>query len=529
MRYRLLIPITLLAAFANILPLLLVVPAGDAILNYMQIECFSKQLWSGIFYPRWCMDANAGLGSPAPIFYFPLPFYLTALFAPLKAFGLTTDTQYLLGVYTANATAFLCCYAWISRLVKPRTAAFCAFIFLFGFYRGEIIARSSYAEYWCVAFLPLLFAYTRDACHNFPHTGKKLAAIITVCMLCHAPVTVIGLMAAGLYMLMMNWRAIPRLLLATFIAAILTLPHYLPMMMLTPTLNPEMGGVNHWQRSWLNSFISTIMTQPEHEWVLIGAAIGFIVSFSLFIIVWRKLHLLPPEAQREGICWIAIATFACFMMFPISAPLWNLIKTISSVATPWRMQGLMMFALILNFALLAEYAWFQNAKTRTGDRLIASLFFIFCFLFYSGGVAEDSLEMNKKLLPSQFSTIYFGTRDMDARYIDADLFFADFVYPPKPAQAEWVRGAGTITITQWNERGILITGHANSASTLRLWHSYYPIWQASMGGKSLTLRPEPITGRILADIPKGDFTLELRMNYWHVILGLDPRIHSLVR
>ena len=41
--------------------------------------------------------------------------------------------------------------------------------------------------------------------------------------------------------------------------------------------------------------------------------------------------------------------------------------------------------------------------------------------------------------------------------------------------------------------------------------------------KPIAITPEPITGRMLLAIPKGDFSLRLGMDYWHVILGLDPR------
>ena len=519
MHYRSFIFLALAAAFANILPLLLVEPAGDTVMNYMQVQCFSKQLWSGILYPRWCMDANAGLGSPAPIFYFPLPFYITAMFAPLHHIGMTIPQHYLLGIYAANVTAFICCAAWLSRFVSRRTALFCALIFLFGFYRAEMITRASYAEYWCVAFMPLIFMYARDACHFRVRTWPKLALAITVCMFCHAPATLIGLMGAGLYMLMMNGRALPTLALSCLIAAIAGIFHYLPMKTLTHTLNDEMGGVNHWRRSWVNSFIEQLFSRPEQFWSLVALAIGVLTALCIGTLAWHKRRTLPPGAWDEARSWLIIGTFALCMMFAVSKPLWFIVEMISGVATPWRMQLLILFSLVANFALLAEYVLFQNARTQAGDKIICTLFFVFSSLFYAGGVAEKSLDIHKQLIQSQYALIYFATKDTDIRYKSVDLFFKDFIDLPNRQQAEWTKGSGALNIAQWNERGIVITGHANTAGTLRLEHFHYPIWQATLNSNPIAITPEPIKGRMIISVPKGDFTLWLRMNYPAFIAG----------
>ncbi len=510
---QVLLVFALIAAFLNIIPLLLVVPAGDAIMNYMQVDCFSKQLWAGIFYPRWCMDANGGMGSPAPIFYFPLPFIIPALFAPLRTFGLTNEAQYLIGIYLANVTAFLCCKLWLSRIVSARTALFCSFLFLFGFYRAEMISRASYAEYWCVAFLPLLFYYVREACHARFKNWPKLTLVITICLFSHAPMTLIGLMAAGLYMLVFNWRALVELAVACMLAAVVAAFHYVPMLMLTHTLNDEMGGSAHWRRSWVNSFANQPQLYAEHTWALIGSCVGLITALFAFAVFYYQRADLPDNAKREGACWVGIAAFALFMMFTVSSPLWQLIEIISGIATPWRMQALILFALIMVIAILAEYTWFQHHKTRAGDMALGALFFVFSSLFYAGGVAEDNMDIQRRLIPSQYSLIYFSTHDIDKRYGKVDKFFADFIDRPNRRQAEWISGSGELKVEQWDVRGIIISGHADKAGTLRLEHFTYPIWQALLNEKQLPIKPEPITGRMLFEVPKGDFTLRLTQYY----------------
>ncbi|MDX2073673.1 MAG: hypothetical protein SFX19_04825 [Alphaproteobacteria bacterium] len=508
--------VSLAAAFLNLIPLLLVVPAGDAIMNIMQVDCFSKQLWQGIFYPRWCVDANGGMGSSGPIFYFPLPFYVTALFAPLQTFGLTVGAQYLIGIYLANVTAFICCTAWLSRIVSRRTAYFCAFLFLFGFYRAEMMSRASYAEYWCVALLPLLFMYVREACHARFRNWPKLALVIAVCLFCHAPVTLIGLMAAGLFILLYgrgNRGALLELAIASLLAAMIALFHYLPMKLLVGTLNDQVGGPSHWRRSWVNSFVDMPQLYIDHGWALIGSGVGLVAALFILASVWRSRSSLPEDARREAVAWIAIAAFALGMMFSPSKPLWSVVEMISGIATPWRMQALVLLAMMCCFAMLAEHVWFQKPKTRTGDKLLCVLFFVFSSLFYAGGVAKDSLDVHARLMPSQYTVIYFSTRDMDNRYKSADTFFHDFIDRPNRRQAEWVKGGGALKVEQWDARGLIISGHADKAGTLRLEHFYHPIWQATLAETPLPVAAEPVGGRMLLEIPQGNFRLQLTQHY----------------
>jgi len=509
----LVILLALAVSFVNVVPLLLVMPGGDVVLNYAQVDCFARQIWEGILYPRWCMEANGGMGSPAPIFYFPLPFYIPAFFAPLKTIGFTTVGLYLIGVYLANVTAFLCCVLWLRKIISLRFACFTAFIFILSFYRAEMMARASYAEYWCIAFLPLLFMLVREACHIRWRTWPKLALVITICMFCHAPATVIGLMAAGALILIYgrgNWRALVELGIGCALAAMAGLFHYLPMRTLIGTLNDAVGGNGHWQRSWVNSFIDQPQLYSEHTWVLIATGIGFATAAVIFAIFILKRGILPDDARREGICWIIIAGIAGFMMLSISKPAWVLVEMLTSITTPWRMQALVMFALVYCFGILSEYAWFKKPHQRTGDMVLTSMFFILSAMFYVGGVDPSTIHIQKRLERSQIMIPYFSTRDMDKRYKEAGKFFEDIIDRPNREQAEWVMGTGALTLDQWDEHGIALHGNAVMNGTIRLEHFNYPIWQVSA---PFHIVSEPIKGRMLISIPKGDFKLRLTQDF----------------
>jgi len=91
---------------------------GDATLHATYQYQFSRQFWSGEFYPRWMMSANKGYGSPIFLIQYPLPYWITALLRPLTRFAPTSTREGReLGVYcflvlaaaglVATATAIL--------------------------------------------------------------------------------------------------------------------------------------------------------------------------------------------------------------------------------------------------------------------------------------------------------------------------------------------------------------------------------------------------------------------------------------
>ncbi len=94
--------VAMLAGSLNLIPRLLGDPGADAFFHYTLIHCFSTQFWEGDIYPRWCMEANASLGAPVFLFYFPLPYYISALLYPLHLLG-GIETVYLAGIWLATS------------------------------------------------------------------------------------------------------------------------------------------------------------------------------------------------------------------------------------------------------------------------------------------------------------------------------------------------------------------------------------------------------------------------------------------
>jgi hypothetical protein len=123
----------------------------------LALDQFSAQVWAGEWYPRWLTDVNAGLGSPAFLFYSPGIYWLGSAFewlAPRDPHGFGRLVLLLqLGLVAAGLSA----HRWLRRhwsALEARRAALayaaCPYLAL------KVYSSFGVAELWAIACLPLL-------------------------------------------------------------------------------------------------------------------------------------------------------------------------------------------------------------------------------------------------------------------------------------------------------------------------------------------------------------------------------------
>lgn len=150
------------AALVNVSPFFLHYVGADILTYVVWMQCFSEQLWQGDLYPRWCMAANGGQGASDFLFYYPLPFYVAALFQPLVQFGLSYYGLFVLLCFLASVFAAVTCFSWLKDMVEPRYALLVSILYLFMPYHLDMnFFRGAYSEMWSFGLLPLLFKYVR--------------------------------------------------------------------------------------------------------------------------------------------------------------------------------------------------------------------------------------------------------------------------------------------------------------------------------------------------------------------------------
>lgn len=134
-------------------------PIGsDAAKHYRWSTEFTKSLSDGTLYPRWFPEANRGGGSPMPLYYPPLPFYIAAAFNLITGDMLTAIS---LACCLALALSGLTMYGF-SRLTLSRPMSLMAAVLymLIPYHILDLYQGAALSEFWSFAWVPLIFYFT---------------------------------------------------------------------------------------------------------------------------------------------------------------------------------------------------------------------------------------------------------------------------------------------------------------------------------------------------------------------------------
>ncbi len=503
-------------------------PSGDVIFHYTLINCFSSQWWQGDLYPRWCIDAGAGLGAPQFLFYFPLPYYVTSLFYPLHFLGITVQQLYLLSLWLASAVTLVTCWLWLKEIVSPGRALLAAILFLLMPYRMELMFyRSAFAEVWGMALLPLLFLFTRRLALGDDKNWIWLSCAFAASLLTHIPLTIAGLMACGIQLLWFSGRQVkPKcyFALAVILAGMVAAFYILPAKYFTQHLYPEMAEIV--RITWANSYITRetfSAVDPDgatdyhikhgHIRTMVGACLTMVFTLGLAGFIFKgKARIGASVIQREIKAWACIAALAAFLLFEISDPVWRLLGTFSIVAFPWRMQSLVMCAAIYFIAVKMQWLTTQKQlQTWRADYGISIFLLGLIGLFVLTTPASGSMDVFRSYVQRHMiqAPVYRSRwTDKEAYKFESMVAIAD---NPAP-RAQLIKGQGKVTEESWDWRGIVLHSDMPKGGAVRLKHFYFPVWQLSIDGKAANenLTPEEHSGLMLVQAPPGKHVLELR-------------------
>jgi hypothetical protein len=503
----------ILASLVNIMPMRLFDAGGDSMFHFMLIECFSSQFWQGDVYPRWCMEANSGLGVPVFLFYFPLPYYVAALLYPLTDAGVSMAALYTLSMFLATVVTGITAYLWLSDITERPRALMVSIALLFMPYRMEaMLFRAGYAEMWAMALLPLMFMYTRRLVLGKKEAMAGFALASGACLITHVPLTIVAYIICGLYAVIAaeaKWPAMVCLKLAGIggaaIASFYLFPgFYFRRFMLPPSEVDE-------PTPWANSFLS-MQNLSEQGRVVAGSAMamGALALFAIYLLIKRS-RIEDKFMCREVWAWAAASIIAALLLFPISAPLYDALKPWSGIVFPWRMQAIFMFATA--FMMAVWMCWFvlpRKLKTWKGDY---GMFMVLLVLlsYFMVGIRNDDEEGIKKVTDARLiAEPEYRTQWTDKKYFNDQYFFDRL--KKTPPQVEIISGKGKVEVKRWGWDGITLESESADKAkpvTVRLDHSYFPLWHVKSEGGVVMLKPEKDTGRMLVEIPAGKQAIEL--------------------
>lgn len=471
------------------------------------------------------MEANFGLGSPQLLFYFPIPFYITSLFYPLRHLGLELSHIYVLGIYTASVTTFVTATLWLQTVTTRKRAALCAFILLCLPYRMEVLGyRHSYAELWVIALLPLLFLYVRKLITTQERVWPQLSLITALCLLCHLPATLIGMMGAGAQIIVLCWRDGKKIAIfagAGFLGLIVSLFHFIPAMVLAGFLNEQRGGVSNWRTSWVNNYVFDAAFKDNRIMIGLGfCMLILLLSAFMLLVRYRREFITDTFVRREIQTWFLIVMCSCLLMFPITEPLWSVIELFSQVKTPWRMQILLILGMAYFMAISLQWILPRlSVKFRDGDGIAFSALLAFMGLTIFSQTEPASESLRDRVNQGGVSISYFMPRWVDAEYADFDDFIKTFAHEDGFPKARFSSLKNNASIIQWDYDGINVSVNALKPDKLLVEQFYFPTWHATLDGKPVDIIPAPHKGRMLLDIPAGKHEVRL---YVSVVEAMPP-------
>lgn len=502
---------------------------------------FSRQLWAGEFYPRWLMDSNGGLGSPAFFYYPPVPYYCTSLFRPF--FGSDPAGWHQLGAGAALALILsgLTCWLWLRRLTSPLPALAGALAYMLAPYHlaTDLYVRGAYAELWAFAWLPLILLGLERLKRRERGGVPLLAASYALLIATHLPTTLLCSLVPPVYAWLVPDKTQRRHTLGLAILGMvwgmaMAAAYLIPAMTMQGHVSME-ALTNHPYLKFENNFLLTALHPKADAFkaaVFWQIAAIFGLGICGFIIGSRTSQ---PPMRRQLWFWFGVLYAALFLMLPLSAPLWENVPKLRLVQFPWRAVTLLSLAASVLLALawhchprplagmergfavvaavlLAVWGWLDCQAIRPFWRAVPAL--------ESSVMArqEDALEYRPRWVSKSPEEILAALDvNRQARQVDK---FVDGELPllPRAVVNDRARlavafelGTGTISLDEWRPRQITLQVQSHTNCRLKIARFYYPGWKTTLNLKALAVGPSLPDGLLQVDLPSGRHTLRLAL------------------
>jgi uncharacterized membrane protein len=492
---------------------------------------FIESLSSGILYPRWLPDVNAGLGSPTFIFYSPLFYYVTALFWPLigsvpRALDLATTAALLASGVAA--------YRYLRNGLGRGPAFLGALAMMALPYRvADLYQRSAYPEFMAFVWPPLAFMALWAIVNASTAQTVRLAAACLAAVTAGLAVThLLSLMIWGpvfalagavtgrpgrrIATLCRSWLALAA---GLGLAAVYLLPAYL-----------ERAFVRiedlYWAKPENHTLFSTALTGKE-LFALFNATVSRIACWEAVLVavaaaaaLWpgggRPWWRADPQASLKEVATSRLPVFgatvlaACAFAFmlPWSAPVWRHLPLLPTIQFPWRLLAIVTVAAALLVACAAARLADSRAPVVARGLAAAAL------LLFAANLLVSWLDI---LAPSTLDSVEAARRAADRERQDVTEYLPrDAFRRPKgdePAlhvpRATTLAPGGKVDVAAWEPTRRMLVVRTPQASRLRVGTFFYTGWRATVDGESVPIIVGPY-GVIEIGVPAGQHLVEVR-------------------
>ena len=520
--------------------------ASDIEIHLTWLQHFSKQIYEGIWYPRWLAGTNYGYGSPTFTFYPPLVYYIGSV---LK-FGLSAERVlvflFLISVWLAG-TFF---YIYGREKWGKIPALLGALVYVTVPYLSiNLYVRGALPETWSFVWLPLGLLITEKAILH-PRWRVLLAIILAILALTHVPslliFTIFWLPYTCSFLRHYYWRNVGSTIISGLMGLGIVSFYLLPALGEKSLVNIES------MRSVSGGYYTNLIGNPSfianndfsrpliQNAFLYQLAIGIVLAA---IAYWCDRKNQASLKQIYG--WLGFILILAFLMVSPSAFIWASSKTLQMVQFPWRLLVLMS----LGVAALCSIAANRIAFKKNWLIILLSMAIASIIIFNLGvnykisllragfyqvkDASNQSAASNRTQIFQRVKTIInhpYADNIKDAiEYIpllnNGQVAPAPIIGQPPISVSN---GTAEIHINRWKSYKRLFNVTAASLSTIKIRTYYYPAWHLYANKK-----PHPIEiaddGTIQLKLAPGSYTIELRYQWTrYFTVGVVLSILSIV-
>jgi uncharacterized membrane protein len=460
----------------------------DAAAHAIRVRHLSAQLFAGEWYPRWMPGMNAGLGSPDFFVYGPVPFYISALFAPfadpVQVLAWSTGLALLLsGVFV---------YGWLRSFAPPAAALGGAAVYLLSPYHLsiDVYVRSAFAETWAFVWMPLVLLFLERLMEGRRRSVAGVVVGYALLIATHLPTAVLFSPVPLAYVVVRTragrtaLRTTGAMLWGVGLAAIYLLPA------LAHEKNIATSGLAkdpafHWSQHFIDFQVNLFGSPPE--------ALSF--SWSLTWTLLLLVSLAVFSMRRRSLFWLGVVLAAAIFMSPLSGPLWQASKVIRGVQFPYRALTIVTLAVAALAAIvLADGGRFRRLLMWPAMAGVCVPAFIVAWQH------DPKLPWwDEPLLRISYDVV---TRVWSRAVPDP----ASIERLSSLPEASFVRGEGAAAVERREPRAVTLRISSSYGGTVRVRQLYYPDWESDAGRVYAGA-----DGLVLMDVPAGDSRAVLRL------------------
>ena len=479
------------------------IPANIDLINHFRFALpFYDALNSGNLYPGWLAESNSGYGDASFRFYPPGTYYVLALARMVVGNWYGASLVTIAGLFILGGVGV---YLWAREYVPSQYAMWAGILYAVAPYHvNQIYQAFLLAEFAASSILPFVFAFAARVCaRRRPLDMAGLAVSYALLVLTHLPLTVIGSLALGVYVLATlrrneRFKTLVGMAISLALGLAASAFYWVPMISELSWIRADNIQPDPSVYYGVNFLLSSFSPDNPNVW-WVG-----ILLLSTIAMFWPGLAAMRRTSEKTTLTRngaVLLLLFTVFMATPLSRPVWYLIQPLQATQFPWRWLALTSMAAPVVFAMALPF-WLRLWKTKKRPLvLVAAGTMAMSLAFSAAHTIREAAYLSSPELEKTLQSIP-GSKGVSQ-------WWPAWVKEPLKEMTTQVEAENrVVSIKSWEpERRVFDLG-SGEAQVVRAATFYYPHWVATANGKRLTTKPAE-DGALLISVPSESTTIEL--------------------